>query len=84
MIGYAAFTSLGLPEQHYVVHARGAELHRVLDRAFVHANAVVTNNLFTLFKGGTPGTAKAPVARRRAWPKIKLRIKAALLRIGLD
>lgn len=84
VIGYAAGTSLGSAEQHYVVHARSAELHRVLDPAFVHANAVVTNNLFTLVKGGAPGTAGAPVARRRVWPKIKRRIKAALLRIGLD
>lgn len=84
VIGYAAGTALGAAEQHYVVRARGAELHRPLDPAFVHANAVVTNNLFTLFKGGAAGAAGAPVARRRIWPKIKRRIKTALLRIGLD
>ncbi len=84
VVGYAAGTTLGSAEQHFVVRARGAELHRVLDPGFVHANGVVTNNLFTLVKGGTPGTAGAPAARRRIWPKVKRRIKAALLRVGLD
>ena len=82
--GYAAGTSLGAVEQHYVVRARGAELHRPLDLPFVHANAVVTNNLFTLLKGGASNAAGAPAARRRVWPTVKRRIKAALLRIGLD
>ena len=84
VIGYAAGTGLGAAEQHYVVRARGADLHRPLDLAFVHANAAVTNNLFTLVKGGAPGATGAPVSRRRVWPKIKRRIKAALLRVGLD
>lgn len=85
VIGYAAGTGLGAAEQHFVVRARGAELHRPLDPAFVHASAVVTNNLFTLVKGGAPGGApRAAAARRRVWPKVKRRLKAALLKVGLD
>lgn len=84
VIGYAAGTALGAAEQNYVVRARGAELHRPLDLPFIHANAVVTNNLFTLVKGGPPAAASAPARRRRVWPKVKRRIKAALLRVGLD
>lgn len=84
VIGYAAGTSLGSAEQNYVVRARGAELHRTLDLPFIRANAIVTTNLFTLVKGGAPGAGTAPAARRRVWPRVKRRIKAALLRIGLD
>lgn len=84
VVGYAAGTGLGAAEQHFVVRARGAELHRPLDPAFVQANAVVTNNLFTLVKGGAAGGVHGRVTRRRVWPKVKRRIKGALLKVGLD
>jgi SAM-dependent methyltransferase len=84
VIGYAAGTALGATEQNYVVRARGTELHRTLDLPFIRANAIVTTNLFTLVKGGAQGAGTAPAARRRVWPRVKRRIKAALLRIGLD
>ena len=84
VIGYAAGTALGAAGQEYVLRARGSDLHRPLDLPFLHANAVVTNNLFTLVKGGARSVSHAPAVRRRVWPIVKRRIKAALLRIGLD
>jgi uncharacterized protein YbaR (Trm112 family)/SAM-dependent methyltransferase len=84
VIGYAAGTSLGAVDQAYVVLARNSELQRPLDLPFIHANAVVKNNLFTLTKGGAKAAPGRPAVRRRVWPKVKRRIKAALLRIGLD
>lgn len=84
VIGYAAGTALGAAEQAYVVRALGSALNRPLDLSFIRANAIVTTNLFTLSKGGPQTTATASAARRRVWPKVKRRIKAALLRIGLD
>ena len=82
--GYAAGTALGAAEQAYVVRARSSDINRPLDVSFVQANGVVTNNLFTLTKGGAAGAGTAPARRRRVWPRVKRRIKSALLRIGLD
>jgi hypothetical protein len=84
VIGYAAGTALGAAAQEYVLRARGSDLHRPIDLPFINTNAVVTNNLFTLVKGGAGSVPHAPATRRRVWPKVKRRIKAALLRIGLD
>ncbi len=86
VIGYAAGTALGSAEQHFVVRARGTELGSAFDHSFVRAHSVVELNLFTLVKGGakTPAAPPSFSARRRVWPKIKRRIKAVLLRVGLD
>ena len=62
VVGYAAGTALGVAEQAYVVRARSSDINRPLDVSFVQTNGVVTNNLFTLTKGGAAGAGTVPAA----------------------
>jgi SAM-dependent methyltransferase/uncharacterized protein YbaR (Trm112 family) len=84
---YVAGTPLGRPEQVFLLRATGREMGRTLDRFFVRTHSVVENNLFRIPR--REGILEAAAAawrepRRVVWPKLKRRVKAALLRFGLD
>lgn len=83
---YAAGTSLGSPEQVFLVRTTSDELDRRLDTSFVQTHAMNEGNLFRLVKGGAVAAHREiRVPRhRRVWPGIKRRIKSALVRVGLD
>ena len=85
--GYAAGTAFGPPEQIYVTGARSGEPSRPCDASFAKTHSLVEGNLFRLSKGATVADymrGRAGPAKRWLWPKIKRRLKAAALRIGLD
>jgi SAM-dependent methyltransferase/uncharacterized protein YbaR (Trm112 family) len=84
---YVAGTSLGRPEQIFVLRAADRELGRRLDRVFVKTHSALEGNLFRISR--QVGLREAAVAawrepRRVVWPKVKRRVKTALLRLGLD
>ena len=75
------------PEQIFLMRAAEQELGRVLDPAFVRTHSAVEGNLFSIRR--TEGVLASVVAaarepRRIVWPKVKRRVKAALVRLGLD
>lgn len=85
--GYAAGTALGPPEQMYFTGARGRDLGRQYDASFARTHSWVDGNLFHLSKGATVADylqGRAGPAKRWLWPKIKRRLKAAAVRLGLD
>lgn len=82
---YAAGTELGSPEQVFVLRTNSDDVDRPLDTVFVRTHSVFEGNLFRLVRGGSAAAHRQiAVPRRRIWPGIKRRIKAALIRIGLD
>lgn len=75
------------PEQIFLLRAAEQELGRVLDPAFVRTHSAVEGNLFRIRR--TEGVLASVVAaarepRRIVWPKVKRRVKAALVRLGLE
>ena len=84
---YAAGTAFGSPEQVYFTGARGSDLGRQYDASFAKTHNWVDGNLFRLAKGATVAdylTGRAGPPKRWLWPKIKRRLKAAAVRMGLD
>jgi SAM-dependent methyltransferase/uncharacterized protein YbaR (Trm112 family) len=84
---YAAGTLMGSPEQQFLLRAAEHELGRSLDRAFVRSHSVVEGNLFRIRRRETVREAAAAAwrePRRVVWPRVKRRLKAALLRLGLE
>jgi len=84
---YAAGTNMSSPEQIFLVRASQRELGRVLDRTFVQTHSTVEGNLFRMGRHESLlETARAAwrEPRRVMWPKVKRRVKSALVRLGLE
>lgn len=84
---YVAGTSLGRPEQVFLIRATDREIGRTLDRVFVQTHSAVEGNLFRIPRNESLLHAAAAAwqqPRRVVWPKVKRRVKAALVRLGLD
>jgi SAM-dependent methyltransferase/uncharacterized protein YbaR (Trm112 family) len=84
---YVAGTPLGGPEQVFVLRVPHRELGRRLDRFFVRTHSALEGNLFRISR--PVGLRDAVAAawrepRRTVWPKVKRRLKTALVRLGLD
>jgi len=84
---YVAGTPLGEPEQVFVLRASHRELGRKLDRVFVKTHSALEGNLFRLsrpvaLRDAVVAAWREP--RRVVWPKVKRRVKTALVRLGLD
>jgi hypothetical protein len=84
---YVAGTPMGRPEQVFLLRAAESELGKTLDRAFVQAHSALEGNLFRIPRRETmleTVTAAWRQPRRIVWPKVKRRVKAALVRLGLE
>jgi SAM-dependent methyltransferase/uncharacterized protein YbaR (Trm112 family) len=84
---YVAGTSLGQPEQVFLIRATDREIGRTLDRVFVQTHSAVEGNLFRILRNESLLEAAGAAwqqPRRVVWPKVKRRVKAALVRLGLD
>lgn len=85
--GYVAGTAMGTPEQVFLVRATDREIGRTLDRVFVQTHSAVEGNLFRIPRKESLREAAAAAwrqPRRVVWPKVKQRVKSALVRLGLD
>jgi SAM-dependent methyltransferase len=84
---YVAGTPMGRPEQIFLFRADERELGARLDRVFVRTHSAVEGNLFRIRRSdGALASilAAAREPRRVVWPKVKRRVKAALVRLGLE
>jgi SAM-dependent methyltransferase/uncharacterized protein YbaR (Trm112 family) len=84
---YVAGTQMGKPEQIFLLKVSEAELGRRIDRVFVHTHSVVEGNLFRIPRDrNLLDTVKAVwrEPRRVVWPRVKRRVKGALVRLGLE
>jgi SAM-dependent methyltransferase/uncharacterized protein YbaR (Trm112 family) len=84
---YVAGTALGAPEQVFLLRADHREIGKTLDRVFVHTHSVVEGNLFRIARKENlldTVTAAWRNPRRVVWPRVKRRVKAALVRLGLE
>jgi hypothetical protein len=85
--GYVAGTEMGKPEQIFLLRASDAEVGSTIDRAFLRTHSVVEGNLFRIHRNqGLLDSAKTAFRnpRRVVWPKVKRRLKTALVRLGLE
>ena len=81
VVGYATGTALAGPSRRTSC-ARAARTSTGRSMSPSSRRMVVTNNLFTLTKGGAAGAGAVPGRRRRVWPRVKRRLKSALLESG--
>jgi len=84
---YVSGTDMGTPEQIFLVRASDREVGATIDRAFLRTHSVVEGNLFRIHR--RQGTVEAMKTawqnpRRVVWPKVKRRLKGALVRLGLE
>jgi SAM-dependent methyltransferase/uncharacterized protein YbaR (Trm112 family) len=84
---YVAGTPMGKPEQLFLLRVSGNEFGKSLDRTFIEAHSVLEGNLFRLYRRESILEMVTSVwrqPRRVVWPKMKRRVKAALVRLGLE
>jgi hypothetical protein len=84
---YVAGTDLGRPEQIFLLRASDREVGSTIDRAFLRTHSAVEGNLFRIHRDQSVLDAVKVVwrnPRRAGWPKVKRRLKAALVRLGLE
>jgi SAM-dependent methyltransferase len=84
---YADGTDMGAAEQIFLVRASQLDLGRTVDRAFVKTRSAIEGNLFRLTRRAGAREAVRSAwhdPRRVVWPKMKRRMKAALIRLGLE
>jgi SAM-dependent methyltransferase len=84
---YVAGTPLRTPEQLFLLRASQQELGKTLDRVFVRTHSVVEGNLFRIVRSETileTVTTAWRNPRRVVWPRVKRRVKAALVMLGLE
>jgi SAM-dependent methyltransferase/uncharacterized protein YbaR (Trm112 family) len=84
---YVAGTQLGQPEQIFLLRSSDRDIGATIDRRFVQTHSAVEGNLFRISRKesvlDTVRTAwREP--RRVVWPKVKRRVKSALVRLGLE
>ena len=80
-------TEFGSPEQIFLLRASQRELGRTIDRTFAQTHSVVEGNLFRIVRSESVlETVRSAwhEPRRVVWPKVKRRVKAALVRLGLE
>lgn len=83
--GYAAGTRLNRIEQVFITKVTAADAGATLTVPFLRGRSIVEGHLFTLTRGGALSVLSSVTApRRRIWPVVKRRIKAALVRMRLD
>jgi ubiquinone/menaquinone biosynthesis C-methylase UbiE/uncharacterized protein YbaR (Trm112 family) len=84
---YVAGTRMGKPEQLFVLRASDREIGRTMNRGFIQTHSVVEGNLFRIVRSQPLLDAVKDVwrdPRRVLWPRVKRRLKAALVRFGLE
>lgn len=84
---YVEGTGMGKPEQIFLLRATGQEVGSTIDRAFLRTHSVVEGNLFRIQRHqGVLDTVKIVWRNPRSvlWPKVKRRLKGALVRLGLE
>jgi SAM-dependent methyltransferase/uncharacterized protein YbaR (Trm112 family) len=84
---YVAGTDLGKPEQIFLLRASDREVGSTLDRTYLRTHSVVEGNLFRIYRRQAPLDAVKAAwtnPRRVVWPKVKRRLKGALVRLGLE
>jgi SAM-dependent methyltransferase len=84
---YVTNTQMRVPEQIFLLRASERDFGRPIDRAFAQTHSAVEANLFRIVRSermlDSLKTAwREP--RRVMWPKVKRRVKAALVRLGLE
>jgi SAM-dependent methyltransferase len=87
VLNYVAGTDMGKPEQIFLVRASDGEVGSTIDRAFLRTHSVVEGNLFRIYRqqGALDALKTAwENPRRVVWPKVKRRLKGALVRLGLE
>ncbi len=82
--GYADGTAFEAPEQIFVTATRAGE-RGTLDSRFLRTHSILEGNLFRLVKTApmSDQLRRTAVEVQRAWPKVKRRIRAAMIRAGL-
>jgi SAM-dependent methyltransferase/uncharacterized protein YbaR (Trm112 family) len=84
---YVAGTPLGAPEQVFLLRAGHREMGKTLDRVFVQTHSAVEGSLFRIVRKESvleTVTTAWRNPRRMVWPRVKRRVKAALVRLGLE
>jgi SAM-dependent methyltransferase/uncharacterized protein YbaR (Trm112 family) len=84
---YVEGTDMGKPEQIFLVRASDGEVGATIDRAFLRTHSVVEGNLFRIYRQQGAFDAMKTAwqnPRRVVWPKVKRRLKGALVRLGLE
>jgi hypothetical protein len=84
---YVAGTDLGKPEQIFLLRASDREVGSTLDRTYLRTHSVVEGNLFRIYRRQAALDAVKAAwtnPRRVVWPKVKRRLKGALVRLGLE
>ena len=84
---YADGTEMVEPEQIFLVRTSQRDFGASLDRAFVQSRSALEGNLFRIIRGESlldslQAAWREP--RRVMWPRVKRRVKAALVRLGLE
>jgi ubiquinone/menaquinone biosynthesis C-methylase UbiE/uncharacterized protein YbaR (Trm112 family) len=84
---YVNGTLMGKPEQVFVLRASDREIGQRLDRAFIQTHSAIEGNLFRIVRSRRVLDAVKDAwrdPRRVVWPRVKRRLKAALVRLGLE
>ena len=84
---YVAGTAMGRPEQIFLLRASDRQFGATLGPGFARTHSAVEGNLFRMQKSdGMVASLLAATRepRRVVWPKVKRRVKAAMVRLGLD
>ena len=84
---YVEGTGMGKPEQIFLLRASDGEVGSTIDRAFLRMHSVVEGNLFRIHRHqGMLDTVRTAWRNPRSvvWPKVKRRLKGALVRLGLE
>jgi SAM-dependent methyltransferase/uncharacterized protein YbaR (Trm112 family) len=84
---YVEGTAMSRPEQIFVVRTSESELGAKLDSVFVRTHSAVEGNIFRMRKSdGVVAEVSAALKdpRQIIWPKVKQRLKTAMVRLGLE
>jgi SAM-dependent methyltransferase/uncharacterized protein YbaR (Trm112 family) len=84
---YISGTPMTRPEQVFVVRASDRELGATFDQTFARTHSTLEGNLFRVWKSdGAVAAVRAAVREPRQviWPRVKRRLKTAMVRLGLE
>jgi uncharacterized protein YbaR (Trm112 family)/SAM-dependent methyltransferase len=84
---YIAGTDMGKPEQIFLLRVSDGEVGSTIGRTFLGTHSVVEGNLFRIYRQQRALDALKTAwhnPRRVVWPKVKRRLRGALVRLGLE